>query len=196
MLPRDAEATRARLIAAATDEFARHGVAGARVERIAEQARSNKAQIYHYFGSKDGLFGAVLGAYVRRSVESEYFDASDLPGTAAALFDDFERHPELARLVSWYRLEATDAAMPELEAANRTKIEAIARAQADGVVTDRFPPVILLGLVLMIASSWSDLPAGFEAITLDHTAAERRDYVVEAVARLVAPDAGSGPATR
>lgn len=188
MLPRDAEATRARLIAAATDEFARHGIAGARVDRIAEQARTNKAQIYHYFGSKDGLFGAVLGAYARRAAESEYFDAADLPGTAATIFDDFERHPELARLVSWYRLEAAAADLPELGDANRAKIAAIARAQAEGIVTDRFPAAVLLGLILVIATSWSDVPAGLEAITRDHTAQQRRDYVIEAVTRLVAPD--------
>lgn len=188
MLPRDAEATRARLIAAATDEFARHGVAGARVDRIAEQARTNKAQIYHYFGSKDGLFSAVLGAYARHAVESEYFDAGDLPRTAAAVFDDFERQPELARLVTWYRLEAGAVPMPEMADANAAKIAAIARAQADGTVTDRFPPEILLGLVLVIATSWSDLPAGFEAISRDHTAAQRRGYVIDAVARLVAPE--------
>ena len=176
------------MIAAATEEFARHGVAGARVDRIADQARTNKAQVYHYFGSKDGLFGAVLGAYARRAVESEYFDAADLPRTAASLFDDFERHPELARLVTWYRLEGGAVAMPEMEDANRAKIAAIARAQADGLVTDRFPPEVLLGLILVIATSWSDLPAGFEMITRDHTVAQRRGYVIDAVARLVSPE--------
>ena len=120
--------------------------------------------------------------------ESEYFDAADLPRTAASLFDDFERHPELARLVTWYRLEGGAVAMPEMEDANRAKIAAIARAQADGLVTDRFPPEVLLGLILVIATSWSDLPAGFEMITRDHTVAQRRGYVIDAVARLVSPE--------
>jgi AcrR family transcriptional regulator len=48
---RDAEATRQRLLDAAAEEFAARGIAGARVDRIAQAARSNKAQIYHYFGS-------------------------------------------------------------------------------------------------------------------------------------------------
>lgn len=78
--------------------------------------------------------------------------------------------------------------MPEMEDANRAKIAAIARAQADGLVTDRFPPEVLLGLILVIATSWSDLPAGFEMITRDHTVAQRRGYVIDAVARLVSPE--------
>ena len=90
------------------------------------------------------------------------------------------------------QVAASAAAVPpgieEISVANAAKIAAIARAQADGTVTDRFPPEILLGLVLVIATSWSDLPAGFEAISRDHTAAQRRGYVIDAVARLVAPE--------
>ena len=56
----DAEATRRRLIEAATSEFAEYGIAGARVDRIAADARSNKAQIYRYFKNKEGLFDAVM----------------------------------------------------------------------------------------------------------------------------------------
>ncbi len=68
---RDAQRTRNAIIAAATHEFARHGLGGARVDRIALRARSNKRMLYYYFGSKDDLFLAVLeGAYDRiRSAE-------------------------------------------------------------------------------------------------------------------------------
>jgi AcrR family transcriptional regulator len=57
---RDATATRARIFAAASDEFARYGIAGARMDRIASSARANKAQIYEYFGAKEVLFDMVL----------------------------------------------------------------------------------------------------------------------------------------
>jgi AcrR family transcriptional regulator len=43
---RDSAATKERLLAAATDEFAAHGIAGARVDRIAAAARANKQLIY------------------------------------------------------------------------------------------------------------------------------------------------------
>lgn len=57
---RDAEATQARILAAATREFARNGFAGARVDEIALKAKANKRMIYHYFGGKEDLFQAVI----------------------------------------------------------------------------------------------------------------------------------------
>src|SRR5260221_12709980 len=57
---RDPERTRAWILGAATGEFARHGLGGARVDRIAERAGSNKRMLYYYFGDKEGLFQAVL----------------------------------------------------------------------------------------------------------------------------------------
>lgn len=57
---RDAERTRALILDAAVTEFARSGLGGARVERIAEQAGVNVRMLYYYFGSKDDLFLAVL----------------------------------------------------------------------------------------------------------------------------------------
>ena len=59
---RDPVATQARILAAAKAEFARKGLAGARVDEIADRAKINKRMIYHYFASKDQLFLAVLEA--------------------------------------------------------------------------------------------------------------------------------------
>lgn len=59
---RDAAATQAKILAAAKKEFAANGLGGARVDDIAEAAGANKRMIYHYFGSKDDLFKAVLEA--------------------------------------------------------------------------------------------------------------------------------------
>lgn len=57
---RDAEATRARILEAAKSEFSALGLGGARVDVIADRAGANKRMIYHYFGSKEALFTAVL----------------------------------------------------------------------------------------------------------------------------------------
>lgn len=57
---RDADRSRDAILAAARDEFAEHGLGGARVERIAERAALNKRLIYYYFENKDALFRAVL----------------------------------------------------------------------------------------------------------------------------------------
>lgn len=58
--PRNGAATAAVILDAAHSEFAEHGFAGGRMDRIAERARVNKALIYHHYTSKEGLFLAVL----------------------------------------------------------------------------------------------------------------------------------------
>ncbi len=57
---RDPEATRAQILDAAEEEFARYGLAGARIDAIAAQTGVTKAMIYYYFGSKEGVYEAVL----------------------------------------------------------------------------------------------------------------------------------------
>lgn len=62
---RDSEQTRRTLMECALQEFAQHGFPGARAERIAKKARRNIRMLYHYFGSKEQLYIAVLeDAYV------------------------------------------------------------------------------------------------------------------------------------
>lgn len=58
--PRSAEKTKARILVAATDEFAEKGYDGARVDEIALAANVNKTTMYHYYSNKDNLFTAVL----------------------------------------------------------------------------------------------------------------------------------------
>ncbi len=57
---RDREVTRAAILAAAEQEFARHGLESARTEEIAERSGVTKGMIYHYFGSKEKLYEAAL----------------------------------------------------------------------------------------------------------------------------------------
>ena len=59
-MPRPARVSPDRILAAAADEFAGRGYAGARVDRIARRARVNKAMLYYHFGSKQGLYRTLL----------------------------------------------------------------------------------------------------------------------------------------
>jgi TetR/AcrR family transcriptional regulator len=52
--------SRARILEGAADEFAAAGFAGARIDRIARRTRFNVRMIYYHFGSKKGLYRAVL----------------------------------------------------------------------------------------------------------------------------------------
>lgn len=68
---RDPERTRRRILDAATAEFARYGLGGARIDRIARRAGANKRMLYYYFGDKDGLFLAALEARYAHIREAE-----------------------------------------------------------------------------------------------------------------------------
>ncbi len=68
---RDAERTQQAILAAAEDEFADKGLAGARVDTIAEQSGVNKRMLYYYFGSKEKLYIAVLERAYRAMRQAE-----------------------------------------------------------------------------------------------------------------------------
>jgi TetR/AcrR family transcriptional regulator, upper aerobic nicotinate degradation pathway regulator len=66
-----AQATKESILRAATKVFAKHGFAGGRIEQISKAAKSYDRMIYYYFGSKEGLFIAVLEEMYRRFNEAE-----------------------------------------------------------------------------------------------------------------------------
>ena len=96
----------ADILAVATREFADKGLAGARIDVIAEAMRTSKRMIYYYFGSKEGLYIAVLEeAYRRmRAIESE-LHLEDIPPEDAlrrlvGFTVDYQlAHPDFIRLV-------------------------------------------------------------------------------------------------
>jgi AcrR family transcriptional regulator len=193
MQPRDADATRRRLLDAAFAEFAEHGIAGARVDRIAAAAESNKAQIYHYFGSKTQLFDAVFQQATAEMEAEVPFDAHDLPGYAARLVFLHERRPEIMRLCTWQRLERGDIKPnPDGVAFARVQIEAIAQAQKAGELPAHFPPGFLLGLVLHIATGWAVVSPEYEAAIDIPDPGERARQIEDSVRALL--DQPAGPA--
>ena len=104
---RDADRTRAAILAAATAEFAAHGLSGARVDRIASRAQSNKRMLYYYFGGKEALWLAVLeGAYQRIRTAERDLDLEHLPPErglrelVAFTWRYFIAHPEFLSLLN------------------------------------------------------------------------------------------------
>jgi AcrR family transcriptional regulator len=104
---RDAERTRAAILEAATQEFARHGLGGARIDRIAERAKTNKRMLYYYFGLKEDLFLAVLErAYEHIRGEELELDLANLdPVAGVRRLIDFTwtyylAHPEFMTLLN------------------------------------------------------------------------------------------------
>ncbi|MFK7764341.1 MAG: TetR/AcrR family transcriptional regulator [Roseobacter sp.] len=104
---RDADATKARILEAAKQEFAKLGLGGARVDEIAERAQANKRMIYHYFGSKEALFRAVLeDAYVGIRTAEQQLELDQLPPRKALeklvsfTWQYYLDNPEFIRLVN------------------------------------------------------------------------------------------------
>lgn len=183
---RDAAATRARLLAAARREFAAVGIAGARVDRIAAEAASNKAQIYYYFGSKEQLFDAVFAAVVDEVVREVPLDVDDLQGGAARLAERYAQHPDALRLVTWHRLERSTEPPAVAVKASEAKIAEIAQAQADGRLSDRYPADILLHAILHIAALWAMTSPDMTWARKLPPAAARRRIVAQMVRDLLA----------
>jgi AcrR family transcriptional regulator len=102
----DPERTMADILEVATREFAEKGLAGARIDAIADAMRTSKRMIYYYFGSKEGLYLRVLEESYRRirQIEAEAH-LDDLPAEDALrrlvghTVDYQWAHPEFVRLV-------------------------------------------------------------------------------------------------
>jgi AcrR family transcriptional regulator len=104
---RDPDRTRGRILEAATREFARYGLGGARVDRIAARAGANKRMLYYYFGDKEALFLAALEdryAHIRnaeRSLELEHLDPPEAVRRLVAFtWGYFLEHPEFMTLLN------------------------------------------------------------------------------------------------
>ncbi len=104
---RDPKRTQRRILQAAREEFAEHGPAGARVDRVAQRAGVNKRMIYHYFDSKDGLFRAVLAWVLEDAMAEVDLDGGDLARSLELL----AQRDDVLRLWVWEAL-TRDASAP------------------------------------------------------------------------------------
>ncbi|MFE9249838.1 TetR family transcriptional regulator [Streptomyces sp. NPDC007088] len=178
-----------RIIDVATREFAEFGIAGARIERIVAAARTNKAQLYAYFGSKDGLFDAIFFDSLERITNAVPIDASDLADWAVRLYDEYLRRPDLIRLATWARLERRSAGhlVEDHERIDDPKLRAIAEAQEAGLVR-RGDPFDLKAMVVAMSMAWSPV-SNVYAATADEPPEvheQRRTLLRESVRRAVA----------
>ncbi len=114
MRRRKAEGTKQRILQAAIAEYARYGLDGARVDRIAKRAKSNKRMIYYYFGTKSQLYREALNVVYQsivKAMEGPIGEVqADDPITRIeklieAYFRHLSAHPEYAAMISWENLQ-------------------------------------------------------------------------------------------
>lgn len=99
--------TQENILRAATKEFAKHGLAGGRIDQISKAAKSHDRMIYYYFGSKEGLFIAVIEDAYRRFNEAESKVAlkmddpvEDLKTLVRFMWSYYQKKPEFITLLN------------------------------------------------------------------------------------------------
>jgi AcrR family transcriptional regulator len=189
--PRDAQATRELLLAAATEEFSEFGLAGARIDRIAERAGCNKRLIYVYFGDKDRLFDTVLERRIETLDREVPLTPEDLAAFAAARFDYVVAHPQTSRLAAWRAFERAEPTEAEVHSF-AIKVAAIEGAQKSGKLNADITAIDLFAMVLRLTESWPSAPPALRSLAgQDPDASQRirqhRAALIDAVSSFTTP---------
>jgi len=202
----DADASRADILAMATREFSEKGLSGARVDSIAARTKINKRMIYYYFGSKEGLYRAVLErsyGHIRMSESAVELDAlgpeEALRQLVRHTFDYHNMHPDFVRLVMNENIHqaAHIGELASIKTRNRAVIKTLRtlldRGVAAGVFRSDIEPVELhmsiSALCFYNVSNRYTFSKIFERDMTSATAvAERREVVVDMIMRWCAAE--------
>ncbi|PIF28013.1 TetR family transcriptional regulator [Acidovorax sp. 56] len=199
----DPDRTMANILEVATSEFADKGLAGARIDEIAELTHTSKRMIYYYFGSKEGLYLAVLEEAYRRIRQIETsLRLEDMEPEAALralvgfTFDYQLGNPEFIRLVmneNMHRGEfiRRSATIQELNVPAINAVQAVyERGVATGVFRPHMDPIDLhmsiSALCFFNVANRHTFSAIFKR-SLDEPSAlaQRRDSIIDMVVRFV-----------
>ena len=203
---RDAAATRARILKAAEKEFAKKGLKGTRIDAIATRARCNKALIYHYFGSKEDLFSAVLEVTYEkiRDAERKLDLAHRAPQDAMReligfSFDYVSEHPEFISLINDENMHGGVHVVhsPRARDLNSPLValieQILKRGEAEGVFRSGVDPVQLYISIASICyffiANRHTLSAIFSLPKTREVLDMRRQHVIEVILGYLRPDA-------
>jgi AcrR family transcriptional regulator len=206
MLVKDAERTQADILEEATKEFSRKGYSGGRINEIAKRTRTSKRMIYYYFGSKEGLYKAVLFEHYRRLRADEgELHLDELPPLEALkrlvgfTFDWYLAHAAQVPLVMVENIHrgAHIAELPTIEPLNTVVIGLVDRICKRGVAEGSIRKgVCAIDVYMSIAAtSFFNISNRYTFLAIfghDMTGAEetkaRREAVIEMILRYVAVD--------
>lgn len=192
---RDAAATASRILKAGRAEFAARGYEGARIERIVDEAAVNMRMLYHYYGSKQGLYLAVLESVYEeiRDRESELKLAHLKPVDAITAlidftFSHFAENSEFVQITLNENLQrgvhiAQSARIPEMSSSLIGQIrEVLKRGVAEGTMRPRVDPLQLYVSIVALCghhiNNAHTLTASFGTdLTSDNWRAARRRHV-------------------
>ena len=201
-------ASRAAILRAAAEEFAEHGIAGARTEAIAREARVNKALLYYYFKDKETLYGAVLNnafaglkATVFRVLDSDLPPREKIMTYMGTYFDFIASNQVYPKLMQREMMRAREGHSPHIEKLVKNYFQPIYARVGDllrtGIAEGEFrkidPAHFIPSMVAMIIFYFSSAPlmqqiVGFNPLAPERIA-ERRAAVLDFIsAALFRPD--------
>ncbi|HKH97492.1 MAG TPA: TetR/AcrR family transcriptional regulator [Candidatus Sulfotelmatobacter sp.] len=192
------EESRAAILEAAAQEFAEHGIAGARTDAIARKARVNKALLYYYFKDKETLYSAVLdGAFsglretVFRVLDSDLPPRQKMMAYVGAYFDFIASNQMYPRLMQREMMRAREGQSQHIDKVVKNYIRPIfarvSELMRKGIAEGEFRPVnpahFVPSMVAMIVFYFSGAPmmrkiVGFNPLTPERIA-ERRAAVLD-----------------
>jgi TetR/AcrR family transcriptional regulator len=194
------EESRAAILHAAALEFAEHGIAGARTDSIAREARVNKALLYYYFKDKETLYGAVLDdafAGLKKAVfqvlDSNLPPREKILEYAKAYFDFIASNQLYPRLMQREMMRAKEGQSHHIDKIIKNYIQPIfsrvSEVMRQGIVLGEFrkvdPVHFVPSMVAMIVFYFSNAPmmqkiVGFNPLTPERIA-ERRAAVLDLI---------------
>ena len=192
------EESRAAILQAAALEFAEHGIAGARTDSIAREARVNKALLYYYFKDKETLYGAVLdNAFsglkdaVLQVLDGNLPPREKILEYAKAYFDFIASNQLYPRLMQREMMRAREGQSHHIDKVIKNYIQPIFSRVSDvmrqGIASGEFrrvdPAQFVPSMVAMIVFYFSSAPmmqkiVGFNPL-LPERVAERRAAVLD-----------------
>jgi TetR/AcrR family transcriptional regulator len=199
-------ASRAAILRAAAEEFAEHGIAGARTEAIAREARVNKALLYYYFKDKETLYGAVLDnafsglkATVFRVLDSDLPPREKIMTYVGTYFDFIASNQVYPKLMQREMMRAREGRSPHLEKLVTNYLqpiyarvgELLRKGIAEGEFRKVDPAHFIPSMVAVIIFYFSSAPlmqkiVGFNPLAAERIAERRaavRDFISAALFR-------------
>ena len=187
------EDTRQRILEAARVEFVDQGLAGARMQRIADRAEVNKAMLHYYFRSKERLYEAVLvetlsqllAGMVKLVADESLPVVVRLGRFLEAYFAFLARHPQLPRLIIMETLTGGER-LPRLFVEAQQRVDALgARPLLEmlrygtetGVLRDVDPRQTVASAVSLVAFYFIASPVLHAALHIDEE--ERQRFLSE-----------------
>lgn len=206
------EESRAAILQAAASEFSEHGIAGARIDGIAREAKVNKALLYYYFQDKETLYGAVLDqafsgmkANLFQVLDSDLDPRRKIMAYVGAYFDFIATHQVYPKLMQREMMRAKEGSSLHIDRLIKTYFqpmygrvgvllrEGIAQGEFRKVDPLHFVPSMIATIVFYFSSApVMRRIVGFDPLTPQRIA-ERRAAVLDFIsaALFVPGDAAS-----